>query len=392
VLVGNNVKVMTKLAAILVAPVVLLLVLAFVGARSRQADADKARRVVALTRLAGAATSLLSKVEGEALQAARYSGSEGSPEARALYEQRQQATNAAAEDLQHQIQAVDLAAGDPGVKAAVTNLTGRLDALAEHRATVLRRSTDGLSANEPYQHLTDSITDTMRQIANGLDDPLLFQRMSSATGVASLGAARLHTADLMTLPIEVGYYAAQLPLQGELASRMAKYGEGCGDRPAEAEAGACRIYEQIEEARSAFESASERFQAVGSVDDVPTVRALSDDSPLNDIITTAYEKGGRTNDLTSEAIGANRAEFAQAAERAIDGYGASVRHILLDADNADSVMSIAQAQADEADQQARSYLFAAVLAILVAAIVTYFVARSITKSLPREPSEVGSPG
>src|SRR4051812_33362220 len=134
---------MTKLAAILVAPVILLLVLAFVGARSRQADADKARRVVALTQLAGAASSLLSKVEGEALQAARYSGSEGSPEARALYEQRQQATNAAAEDLQHQIQAVDLAAGDPGVKEAVTNLTARLAALPEHRATVLRRSTDG---------------------------------------------------------------------------------------------------------------------------------------------------------------------------------------------------------------------------------------------------------
>jgi hypothetical protein len=392
VLVGNNAKVMTKLAAILVAPVVLLLVLAFVGARSRQEEADKARRVVALTQLAGAATSLLSKVEGEALQAARYSGSDGSPEILPQYEQRQQATNAATEDLQRQIQAVDLAAADPRVSSAVTNLTGRLAALAEHRATVLRRSTDGLSANDPYEHLTEGLTDTMRQIANSLDDPLLFQRMSSATGVAGLGAARSHTANLMALAMEVGYFPAELPKEGAAATRTHPYAEGCGERPAEAPAGSCRIYEQIQEARSELQSASERFQAVGSPDDVPSVRALSDDSPLNDIITTAYDKGGRTNDLTPGAIGATPAELAEAANRAIEGYGASVGHILLDTGNADSVMSIAQAQADEAEQEARSYLFATALAILVAAIATYFVGRSITRSLPRAPSEVVTAG
>ena len=101
---GNNVKLMPKLAAILVAPVVLLLVLAFVGVRSRQAEAEEAQRVLALTQLAGAATSLLSKVEGEALQAARYSGSEGSPENQALFEQRQQATIAAAEEVERMLQ------------------------------------------------------------------------------------------------------------------------------------------------------------------------------------------------------------------------------------------------------------------------------------------------
>jgi hypothetical protein len=390
VLVGNKPKVMTKLVAILVAPVALLLVLAFVGVRSRQAEADEAGRALALTRLVGAATSLLSEVEGEALQAARYSGSEGSPEIRTRYEQQQQATNAATEEVRRQIQAIDPATWDPRVKTAVTDLTDRLDALPAHRALVVQRSTDGLRANEPYGQITDSLTDTMRQINDSLDDPLLFQRMSSATGVAALGAARSHTANLVALAVEVGYYPAQLPKQGETASKTLNYGEGCGDRPAEAEANSCRIYEQINEARHEVDTASERFQAVGSADDVPTVRALSDDSPLNDIIATAYEQGGRTNDLTLGAIGVARAELADAADRAIDGYDASVRHILLDADNADSVLSIAQAEADRADQAARSYLVATVLALLVAAIVTYFVGRSITKALPREPSALGS--
>jgi hypothetical protein len=386
--VRNNLKVMTKLGAILVAPVVLLLVLACLGVRSRQAEAEEARQVLALTKFVGAATSLLSEVERESLQAARYSGSGGSPEIRALYEQQQQATIAATEEVQRQIQAVDPAARDPRVKEAVTNLTGRLAALQDHRATVTQRSTDGLNADAPYRHVADGLTEVIRQVTNSFDDPILFQRMSSVTSVAALGAARSHTANPLAVAIEVGYYPAQLPKQGMNASKRTLMSESCGDRPAEARADTCSIYEQIQVARNDFATAEDRFRAVGSASDALNVRAQSDDSPLQDIINTAYAEGGKHNDLTPAAIGATPAEFAEAANRAIDGYEATVRYLLLDAGNADSVVSIAQAQADQADQEALSYLFGTVIAILVAGIATYFVGRSITKGMPREPREV----
>jgi hypothetical protein len=337
----------------------------------------------------GAANSLLSKVEGEALEAARYSGSQGSPEIQARYEQRRQATIAATEEVERQIQAVDPGAEGPLVKAAVSNLTQRLAALPDHRATVLQRSTNGVSANEPYQQVAAGITETMGQIANSLDESVLYQRMSSATSVAALGAARSQVANLLAVAIEVGYYPATPPKQGETPTRgLRTLSEGCGEGPVGARAGECPIYEEIQEARQEFDTAADRFQAAGSANDVPSVRAKSDDSPLNDLITTAYEQGGQRNDLTPDAIGATAAEFAEAANRAIDGYDASVRYILLDADNADSAASIAQARADQAEQEARWFLVATVLAILVAAIVTYFVGRSITKGTRSESREV----
>src|SRR3954465_6107511 len=66
----KNLKVTTKLVAILVAPVLVLVALAFVGVSQRQGDAREAERVLALTDFVGATTSLLKEVEREALLAA----------------------------------------------------------------------------------------------------------------------------------------------------------------------------------------------------------------------------------------------------------------------------------------------------------------------------------
>src|SRR4051794_6566765 len=198
----KNLKVTTKLVAILVAPVLVLVALAFVGVSQRQGDAREAERVLALTDFVGATTSLLKEVEREALLAARYSGSQGDAEIGTLYAAQQQKTAAAAEEYQNQVKEIDPGRDDPDVRTAISNVTDRLGTLSGMGQTVNGRTTDGLTVNDLYQNLADELTDTIHEIAASLDDPDLFLRMSSVSGVAQLGAARMKAASILAIAME----------------------------------------------------------------------------------------------------------------------------------------------------------------------------------------------
>jgi hypothetical protein len=384
----NNVNIMWKLGAVLAAPVLLLLVFAYVGVRDKQTEARKAQRVVELTTFVDAATNLLAEVEKEALLAARFSGSQGDDEQiNAAYPVQQRNTQIAADELERRIDEVDPAVEDPLVKGSVTNLSSRLAGLSDHRATVTQRSTDGAAANAPYEHVTGALVDSIHQIANSLDDPVLFQRMSSVATIATLGAARAQVADTLAVAVEVGYFPAQLPKSGTAPSKsLGTLSAGCDENPAQARDSSCVIYEDLVAAAAAAGRATEDFMRIASPSDVPIQRSQSDESPLNDLVGAAIESGRSRNDLSTGTLGATPVEFADAATRMIDGYHTATREILLAETNPDAVATIARARADQARQDANRYTLVTAVALVVAGAVTVVVGWSIARSLRRSAS------
>ena len=67
----KNLKVGTKLFAILVAPVLVLIALAYVGVNQRLSDANDAKRVQQLTEFAGTNADLIKELELESLYSAQ---------------------------------------------------------------------------------------------------------------------------------------------------------------------------------------------------------------------------------------------------------------------------------------------------------------------------------
>jgi len=73
----KNFKVTTKLVAILVAPVVVLIALAYVGVNQRLSDANAAKRVQQLTEFAGTNADLMNELELESVYSAQVGASLG---------------------------------------------------------------------------------------------------------------------------------------------------------------------------------------------------------------------------------------------------------------------------------------------------------------------------
>jgi hypothetical protein len=393
----KDLKVMTKLVAILVAPVLVLVAFAVVGVRQRQADAARAQHVLALTDFVGASRAVLEQVELEGLLAARVSGTPvgGEGAVKAEYAEQQPKTDAAV------VRFRDLATGvDDDDSPAFTASTAQVNALAAGlgttRSSVTGRSIEATQiVDENYQNVSNAIVEVIENVGESVDEVMLSRRMASVASLARLGAAHSHAANVLAVAAEVGYFPARQPKISQVASAFMppEFGGGCGNEPAGAQAGDCLSFESLRLANREIESNEKAFSAIGSPDDQPLVRRNAQDAALDDYVKKAIEMGeGKDptyrNDLSKLVP---PAEFATAARQAIDGYSGVTATILSSADYPDSVASIASARVSEAQQAVRTYLFFVVGSIAVAALVTLAVGRSI--SVPRRPRGlVGRPG
>jgi signal transduction histidine kinase len=386
----KNMKVTTKLVAILVAPVLVLVALAFVGVRQRQADASEAQRVLDLTDFVGATTALLKEVELEGFLATRFTSSNNDTEVRTAYEAQQKKTDQAAEGFRVQVREVGL---PQGLSEDVDTLEQGLSSLATHRQSALQRSVDGDSAAGSYGSLAESLTETVTEVASSLEDPQLFQRMTSVANVAKLNAAQSNVANRLAISVEAGFFPATLAKGTTPASReLPGLGPGCGPRddpdtpgtpdvtPAE-QTTECKAYSDLIAAQNQADASMTDFTETASPDDLSLLRAESNESKLADLVSRAIASGDSNNDLAT--VIDDKQEYADAAAAAINGLAGATDRILLDNTNVESVASIATAQANEAQRAALIYLLFAIGSIAVAAVVTYSVGRSITVPLKK---------
>ena len=387
----TNMKVTTKLFAILAAPVLVMLVLAYVNVRERRTEARKAEHVVDVAGFVGATTDLLQQVEIEGLHAARFSGSaarstNGDGDAAILGEltAQQASTDDAYAAFRDKTSVVDAATNGQAVRDAIGDVQERFDGLEKTRQSVREQTYDGLAIAKSYGLLAEVLRDTVTKVAINLDNPKVSNRLQRVADLAALAVARGEIADRLAVAVEVGFFPEVLPKgSAQQARKLTEFaGSGvnreCAENPAAAAPDNCQIYLQILKAKAEADTVEERFADATKNDgsgDQADLRAQGDDTDFKDMVAKAVQSGKDTNDLTgiAEPVG-----FANASLKAIRGLGNTSDHILLAADNPTSAASIAGAEAAEAQRQVRTYLVGVLLAIGAAALISFVVGRLIT--------------
>jgi signal transduction histidine kinase len=375
----KNLKVTTKLVAILVAPVLVLIALAGLGVSQRQADANAAKRVQELTRFVADATALQKELNLEGLYAAAYSGSKklnfGSE-----WQKQQEATDAAAARYRDDVNTIQPARDFPAFQGL--DLEGTMHELT----TTNRLAVQGLQSETPrllarYTDLSKGVADVVAEVTKSLEDPILARRMASVSALSNLSAARADLAGSVAAAAEIGYFPESYPSSIKDAAQVDTTGKGCGTDAAKALSNQppnCKSYSHVLDAVAASEEKKVKFDEVSTPNDRSIFRTSSADSAWNSDIKDATDVGKSGNDLTALVPGN---EYMKAAQAHLTGLAATSDRILSDTSNPDSVAALAGERATKAQQAAIFYFFFAVASIVVAAAVTYSVARSITVPL-----------
>ncbi|MGZ4729553.1 MAG: nitrate- and nitrite sensing domain-containing protein, partial [Acidimicrobiales bacterium] len=121
-------KVGTKLIAVLVAPVLVLVILASIGVSQRLDTASSAKRVEQLAQMAAADANLANEIQREAVYSAAYMASGGKSWSDELATQRK-ATDAAKDTYNTTLTRINPGKDSDDLKKAVAAVTDRLNKL-----------------------------------------------------------------------------------------------------------------------------------------------------------------------------------------------------------------------------------------------------------------------
>ena len=155
----KNLKVGTKLVAILVAPVLVLVLLAFVGVRQRLDDASAAQRVEELTRVLEATTPTWSRSCSSRVCARRCTPSTNKTRGQSQLATQRQATDAALATYNSSLETVQPGRDSETVRGAVKQADNRLARLDISRRSVDNIQSDALSLVEGYENTTETLLD-----------------------------------------------------------------------------------------------------------------------------------------------------------------------------------------------------------------------------------------
>jgi signal transduction histidine kinase len=373
----KNLKVTTKLVAILVAPVLVLIALAGLGVSQRQADANAAKRVQELTRFVADATALQKELNLEGLYAAAYSGS-AKKQFGSEWQKQQEATDAAAARYREDVNSIQPARDYPTFQGLDLVEGGIHELMTTNRTAVQGLQTETPRLLGRYTDLSRGVAAVVAEVAKGLEDPILARRMASVSALSDLSAARADLAGSVAAAAEIGYFPESYPSNNKEAAALDGMNNGCGSDAKRATPTNCKSYLHVLDAMSASDEKKAKFDEVSTPNDRSIFRTSSADSAWNSDIKEAGDAGNGGNDLKGPVPAA---DYMKAAQAHLTGLAATSDRILSDTGNPDSVAALAAERATKAQQAAIFYFFFAVASIVVAAAVTYSVARSITVPL-----------
>lgn len=202
----KNLKVGTKLITILMAPVVVLVVLAYVGVAERSVDADDADRVTELTEFAQTTANLVHELELESIASGVFTvqGPSGSMEA--LTEQRRR-TDEALTAYQGAITSVAIGADTPDLQAAIEQAGTRIDDLQTMRNSVDKVQTDPYKTVDQFKVTSEDLLDVIREVSKVAEQPELSRGLQSFFNLGKVKASTAFEASLMSLIIERGQFS-----------------------------------------------------------------------------------------------------------------------------------------------------------------------------------------
>lgn len=382
----KNLKVGTKLVAILVAPVLVLVLLAFVGVRQRLDEASQATRVEELTNFSEDTTLLIKELQLEGLYSAVYASTAKSRGTEQLTAQRQ-ATDAALAAYNTSLETVQPGRDDESVQEAVKQANTRLERLDISRRSVDSIQSDAMSLVEGYENTTKTLLDVNIAVTNSVDDPELARGLLVVNNLTTFSQVEADVASMLTISVEIGFYAQTLPI-----------GDGtplAGDcSPIAAEAGdGCPVYTKPIQANSEAGQIETLFQATASPSQKQIKRASEAGGAYDELKRTAIENGLEGNSLR-ETEGDDTAVPPTGPTELVDPdqwvtASADQLNRLYDAQNRmlvtdpESVLNTASTKASDARQGATLYALLTTIAILIAGLVTASVARATTGPLKK---------
>jgi len=206
----KNMKVGTKLYAVLAAPLLVLVILAYVGVSQRLTVASGAQRVEQLATMAQTSANLANELQAEAYYSAAYMASGGTKWAAEKDAQRAK-TDQAQADYQAAIAKVNPAKDSEDLKKAAGAVDDRLKNLDTQRRSVDGVETETQTAVKQFSDISKALSDLDTSIAQATNDPELARGLNTFANLNRLNYTQANQAALLTAVAQVGYFPATWP-------------------------------------------------------------------------------------------------------------------------------------------------------------------------------------
>lgn len=191
---------------------------------------------------------------------------------------------------------------DPGregwqVVERLTQADIRINSLVTIRRSVDAIQTDPMKLVEQYRSTTTDLRLVEHALTNVTDHPSYFRGLLSHLQLATLADSEADVASLLTISVEIGFYAKKLPHGGDpVPERNDELGGGCANDASGAGA-ACPIYRAIIQANAAVALAEDQFDQWATSEQKQRKRLADAGSEYDERKRYAIEDGIGHNDL-----------------------------------------------------------------------------------------------
>ncbi len=398
----KNMKVGTKLIAVLVAPVLVLLILGYVGVSQRLSTASTTQRVEQLANMAAVNADLAHQLQRESIYSAAYMASAGTQWQPELAAQRK-ATDAAVTQYNDTLKKVN-----PGKESsdlnkdvsAVNSAIGNLD--------TQRRSVDGLETPAPtaigqYDSASTDLSQLDTALAAAANDPQLARGLTTFANLNAVKAAEANEAALSVALVQAGQFPQTWPSSGQPAV------------PCQVVNSSCDVYNALTVASGDEGNAENVYFDSASADQKSLLRNATGstagaamaavEKQIFDTVTFAYPPAPATTPLNASnsvatqagSTGVNLAPWSPkvAIDQNANYLEVSKTSTVSAADaqlgqlkSAEStvigeVTSTAQSLRSKAQQEATLFVIGAFGSIAIALLIAFYVARAVTVPLKK---------
>lgn len=190
------------------------------------------------------------------------------------------------------------------VADASAQADNRLRSLRTIRKSVDSVQTDASRAIDDYFWTATDLGRTERALLMTTDSPSFFRGLLAKSDLAGVTDHETHTAALLIIPAEIGFYAAVLPTGNQpVPERNNPLGEGCG-QDAQAGGDTCKLYRDMIASNAYVSEADRRFGEFATGEQKQEKRrAEGADMRYDELKRHAIEDGQGHNDLTGAAQG-----------------------------------------------------------------------------------------
>ena len=230
----KNMKVGTKLMAVLIAPVLVLVILASIGVSQRLETAKGAQRVEQMAQMAATSANLSHELQSEAVLSAAYMAS-GGTQWQAELEQQKAVTDAAVATYKAAIKDINPGKDSENLKKATSAIDDRLRTLDTQRRSVIGIETDASKILEQYvgsSSLASSLSNLNTSIAQATNDPALSRGLTTFANLNRLKVSQANQAALTAAITQVGYFPSTWPTLTRAAAACQNVVADCPVYPA----------------------------------------------------------------------------------------------------------------------------------------------------------------